>query len=203
MRCKRAQRSSEARKLCGMSGRGTARRGWRPIRWYHAKGRSLGVFRHGLFLLLLANASTAMAQSGMGIGLYPTGTETGFGLRTGKERHWALDLRVTRFGVVGNGEEPRGSCVNELSVLYRVLHLEKIRLHMGLGFRADWQFDTTAKHRIGAVMPVGVEAFPFPFQHAGLFFEAAPFYTLDRSRSLYAGLRTVAGFVCYIPKKER
>jgi hypothetical protein len=166
-------------------------------------GRSPWIFRHGLFLLLLANAALAMAQSGMGIGIYPTGTETGFGLRTGKDSHWAFDLRVTRFGIQGNGEDRRGSCVNELSVLYRVLHREKIRLHTGLGFRADWQFDPSVDHRIGAVMPVGLEAFPFPFQHAGLFFEAAPFVTLDRSQSTSAGIRTVAGFVCYIPKKER
>lgn len=190
-------------KLCGMSGRGTARRGWWPVRWSLAMGRSPAVFHHGLFLLLLANSAHTMAQSGIGIGLYPTGTETGFGLRTGKDSHWAADLRVTRFGVQGTGEERSGSFVNEASLLYRVLYLERIRLHTGLGFRADWQFGAAQEHRFGAVAPVGVEAFPFPFQHAGLFFEAAPFYVMDRTGCPFTGVRTVAGFVCYIPTKER
>ncbi|MBX2979582.1 MAG: hypothetical protein KF905_09830 [Flavobacteriales bacterium] len=186
-----------------MSGRGTATRGWWTHPWHRAHGLSPVIFRHGLFLLLLANSGSADAQSGMGIGLYPTGTETGFGLRTGKDSRWAGDLRVTRFGMQGTAEARTGSCVNEASILYRPLHLERIRLHTGLGFRVDWQFGTGQEHRYGAVMPIGVEAFPFPIHLAGLFFEAAPYCTIDRSGVPSYGVRTVAGFVCYIPTRER
>jgi hypothetical protein len=55
---------------------------------------------------------------------------------------------------------------------------------------------------MGGVMPIGVEAFPFHFQNAGLIFEVAPFYVTDQDSKYNAGLRTVAGFVFYFPKKS-
>jgi hypothetical protein len=138
---------------------------------------------------------------GPGIGIYPTGTETGFGFRSSKNKHWALDLRVTKANLFTN--PGAGSLVNEASFIYRIAYYEKVRFHVGLGGRADWSGDKNQSHKFGFVAPVGVEAFPFSFQNAGLFFEAAPFCTWMNGGNSNIGLRTVAGFVFYFVKGEK
>jgi hypothetical protein len=156
----------------------------------------------GIFFAIGMPHPKATAQTGAGIGIYPTGTETGIGYRSAKETRWAADVRFSRANLFTNPE--KGSWVNEASAICRVIKLEKVRFHIGLGARADWSNDPTQNHRFGAVMPIGVEAYPFPFQNAGLFFEAAPFLTTTiEAISLNFGLRTVAGFVFYIPKKVK
>ena len=141
------------------------------------------------------------AQTGPGIGIYPTGTETGFGYRSAKETRWAADVRITRANFFT--ETSQGSLVNEASVIYRLAFYEKVRFHIGIGGRADWNLDKKQANRFGCVTPIGVEAFPFPFQHAGLFFEAAPFFTTAGGGNNNAGIRTVAGFIFYFLKKEK
>lgn len=140
------------------------------------------------------------SQTGIGIGLYPTGTETGFGIRTSKETRVALDARITRANIFSE-KSKASSFVTELSVIYRVVKLEKVRFHVGLGYKGDWNLNENHKH--GVIVPVGVEAFPFPFQNAGLFFEAAPFYVSDFKSKDNAGIRTTAGFVFYFPLKAK
>ncbi|MES2131382.1 MAG: hypothetical protein V4506_03475 [Bacteroidota bacterium] len=142
------------------------------------------------------------SQTGIGIGLYPTGTETGFGIRTSKETRLAGDFRIARASVF-NEKSKTSSFVTEVSGIYRVVKLEKVRFHVGLGYRADWNLNEHHKH--GVIVPVGVEAFPFPFQNAGLFFEAAPFYVSDFQSHPKdnAGIRTAAGFVFYFPVKNK
>lgn len=141
-----------------------------------------------------------IGQTSCGIALYPTGTETGLGFRSGKESRLALDGRISKMNL--SGKPNHASFISETSVIYRVFKAEKIRLHLGLGFRGNWNFGTSQQHEFGTVLPVGIEAFPFPFQHAGLFFEAAPFYT-SNNHTWTAGIRTVAGFVFYFPKKQQ
>lgn len=146
-------------------------------------------------------ALTGFSQTGIGVGLYPTGTETGFGIRTSKESRLAADARITRASLFSD-KTRSSSFVTELSLICRVVRLEKVRFHVGLGYKADWNLVEGHKH--GIAVPVGVEAFPFPFQNAGLFFEAAPFYVIDPfSRRDNAGIRTAAGFVFYFPVKAR
>lgn len=142
------------------------------------------------------------SQTGIGIGLYPTGTETGFGIRTSKESLFAGDFRIARANVF-NEKSKTSSFVTEVSCIYRAVKLEKLRFHVGLGYRADWNLNENHKH--GVIIPVGVEAFPFPFQNAGLFFEAAPFYVSDFQAHSKdnAGIRTAAGFVFYFPLKNK
>lgn len=143
----------------------------------------------------------AASQTGIGIGLYPTGTETGFGIRSSKEARFAADARITRANVF-NEKNKTSSFVTELSMIYRVVKLERVRFHVGLGYKADWNLNESHKH--GVIVPVGVEAFPFPFQNAGLFFEAAPFYVADfNAKKDNAGIRTAAGFVFYFPVKVK
>lgn len=137
------------------------------------------------------------SQTTIGVGIYPTGTETGLGLRLNKDKHLSLDARVTRANFYSDSKTGQSSFLTELSAIYRLVLLEKVRFHLGLGFRADWNFVTSYKY--GAVVPVGVEAFPFPFQNAGLFFEAAPFFVSDIHSKWTGGIRTVAGFVFYFP----
>ncbi|WP_073139002.1 hypothetical protein [Chryseolinea serpens] len=139
-------------------------------------------------------------KTGVGLGIYPTGTETGFGFRSSRDNRWVVDVRATRANVFTKPNS--GSFVNEVSLLYRVAYYEKIRFHLGAGGRADWNFAEGQSHRYGFVTPLGIEAFPFPFQHAGLFFEAAPFCTWTNSGTTNVGIRTVAGFVFYFLKKE-
>ena len=160
----------------------------------------------GMALVLgmaLSTATWAQDQpdTGVGIGIYPTGTETGFGFRSAKNKHYAIDVRVTKANLFTNPES--GSIINEASWLYKIAYYERVRLHAGIGLRADWNLDKTASHRYGFVTPVGVEAFPFPFQNAGLFFEAAPFCTWTTHSNNNIGVRTVAGFVFYFLKKPK
>ena len=140
-------------------------------------------------------------KTGFGIGIYPTGTETGLGFRSSKNNHWAIDVRITKANAFTNPSG--GSVINEASFVWRLAYYEKVRFHMGLGGRADWNFDRNQSHRFGFVTPIGVEAFPFPFQNAGLFFEAAPFCTWTDGGNNNVGVRTVAGFIFYFLKKEK
>ncbi len=149
-------------------------------------------------IFLLCFSITAVSQTGIGIGLYPTGTETGFGIRTSKETRFAGDARITRANIF-NEKSKASAFVTELSLICRVVKLERLRFHVGLGYKADWNLNETHKH--GVIVPIGVEAFPFPFQNAGLFFEAAPFYVSDFISRNNAGIRTAAGFVFYFPLK--
>lgn len=109
---------------------------------------------------------------GPGIGIYPTGTETGFGFRSSKNKPGVIDVRVTKANFFTN--PGAGSLVNEASFIYRVAYYEKVRFHVGLGGHAKWSVDRKQSDRIGPVVSLGAEAFPFSFQNAGLFFEAAP-----------------------------
>ena len=140
------------------------------------------------------------SQTTVGIGIYPTGTETGLGFRLNKEKRLSLDTRITKANLYSN-KSGISSFLSEASVIYRLVRLEKVRFHMGLGFRSNWNFTNTHKH--GAIIPIGVEAFPFPFQNAGLFFEAAPYFETDDRSNWQGGIRTVAGFVFYFMKKNK
>lgn len=138
------------------------------------------------------------AQTGPGIGIYPTGTEAGLGYRSARDSRWAADVRITRTNLWGAPR--RGSLLWEASAICRVLRLEKVRFHLGLGTRLDLTLNPGEHHKAGAVAPIGVEAFPFPFQNAGLFFESAPFFVTAGGTDWNAGIRTVAGFIFYFPK---
>lgn len=156
--------------------------------------------RYILLLLLLFCGKPLWAQTGPGIGIYPTGTEAGLSFRSSKDTRFAFDARVAR--VLFNTDKSKtSSFVTEVSVICRVVKLEKVRFFLGTGYRADWNF--TDRHRHGISVPLGVEAFPFPFQNAGLFFEVAPYFVSDfRSNSNNYGIRATSGFVFYFPKKS-
>jgi len=143
---------------------------------------------------------TLSAQTGPGIGLYATGSETGIGFRSGKETRWVLDARIAKANVYSE-KSKASSITTELSGVSRIVKLEKVRFHIGIGYRAEWNINTVNRH--GVVVPVGVEAFPFPFQNAGLFFEAAPFVTSDPHQNYYSGIRTSAGLVFYFLRKAK
>ena len=153
-----------------------------------------------LLILLAIITLSSKGQTSAGIGIYPTGTETGVGFRSGKNSKWMLDARIAKANFYSN--TALSSFTTEASAICRVISLEKLRFHIGIGARTEWNFGGK-KDKWGGVIPVGVEAFPFPFQNAGLIFEIAPFFTQDIDNSYYAGLRTVAGFVFYFPVKEK
>lgn len=155
--------------------------------------------RFTLLSLLLFSALFADAQTGVGIGLYPTGTETGLGLRLNKDKRLCLDARAAR--ALFNSGTGTSSFLTEVSGIYRIKLLEKVRFHMGIGFRGDWNLK--APHKMGGVIPIGCEAFPFPFQNAGLIFEVAPYYVTDDGTVWNAGVRTIAGFVFFFPTKAK
>lgn len=148
-----------------------------------------------VFLIFTHSFITWSQETGAGIGIYPTGTETGIGFRSSRTSKIAIDFRMTRANFFLKPQT--GSFINELSLIYRISYYEKIRFHIGIGARADWNLDPLVQSRFGAVMPIGVEAFPFPFQNAGLFFEAAPFFTSPGTTNFNAGIRTVAGIAFY------
>lgn len=141
------------------------------------------------------------SQHGPGIGVFPTGTEIGLSFRSAKDTRFAFDARVAR-ALFNSDKTKTTSFVSEVSVICRVIKLEKVRFFVGTGARADWNF--TDRHRYGISIPVGVEAFPFPFQNAGLFFEVAPYFVSDfRSNNNNAGFRAASGFIFYFPVKAK
>ncbi|HWY11757.1 MAG TPA: hypothetical protein VN026_10555 [Bacteroidia bacterium] len=150
-------------------------------------------------LMVCALNTNSFSQTGVGIGFYPTGTEAGIGFRSGKNSLACLDARVSK--AVFTPKAGTSSFITELNVLFRAVLLEKVRFHIGIGGRGEWNIDRPNKY--GAVIPIGVEGFPFSFQNAGIFFEVAPYYTSDWVKDYNAGLRTVAGFVFYFPTKPK
>ena len=140
---------------------------------------------------------TVKSQTTVGIGLYPTGSEAGLGFRLNKDKRISLDARLAKTNIYSSSATP-SVFVTELNFIYRAILLEKVRFHTGIGFRSDWNLTQTHKH--GAIVPIGVEGFPFSFQNAGIFFEVAPFFETDDRSNWQGGLRTVAGFVFYFPK---
>ncbi|MCW3085409.1 MAG: hypothetical protein JWP12_2775 [Bacteroidetes bacterium] len=153
-----------------------------------------------LLILFLGLSAVVPAQTGVGIGIYPTGTDIGVGLRSSKTSKWLLDARLTKANLYNT--PTLSSFTTEASAVCRLIRLEKVRFHVGLGVRTEWNF-AGKRSKVGGVIPVGVEAFPFPFQNAGLFFEVAPYFTHDFDFSYSAGLRSVAGFIFYFPTKEK
>jgi hypothetical protein len=152
----------------------------------------------GLIIILLLVCMISFSQTGVGVGLYPTGTEVGIGFRSAKNSRACLDARISKaFFAPKAGSS---SFLSELNVIFRAVLLEKVRFHIGIGGRAEWNIDRPNKY--GAVIPIGVEGFPFSFQNAGIFFEVAPYFAHDMIKDYNAGLRTVAGFVFYFPTKS-
>ena len=141
---------------------------------------------------------SAKSQTTLGIGLYPTGSEAGLGFRLNKDKRVSLDARLAKVNIYSSSTSP-SAFITELNIIYRVVLLEKVRFHTGIGFRSNWNLTQTHKH--GVIIPIGVEAFPFSFQNAGIFFEVAPYFETDNKFNWQGGLRTVAGFVFYFPKK--
>ncbi len=135
-----------------------------------------------------------------GVGIYGSGTETGLGFRSGKDTRFAADIRVAKANIFT--EPNTGSLINEVSCIYRLAYYERTRFFVGIGARFDWGIGEFQDDRYGVVMPIGVEAYPFPFQNAGLFFEAAPFLTTDAGESYNFGIRTITGFSFYFYSKK-
>ena len=154
-----------------------------------------------VIIILWFYGLVANSQTTIGLGLYPTGTESGFGFRLNKNKQLSLDARISRANFYSDSKVGQSNFLTELSAIYRVVLLEKVRFHLGLGFRGDWNFSTS--HKYGAVLPIGVEAFPFPFQNAGLIFEVAPYCVSDINSKWIGGIRTIAGFVFYFPTKNK
>lgn len=152
-----------------------------------------------LVFVMVLSAISSFSQTGAGIGFYPTGSEAGIGFRSGKNSTTCLDARISK--VLFTPRAGTSSLVSELNAIFRVVKLEKVRFHIGVGARSEWNIDRPNKY--GAVIPLGVEGFPFPFQNAGVFFEVAPYFSHDLVKDYNAGLRTVAGFVFYFLTKQK
>ena len=149
-------------------------------------------------IILFFISVSCYSQTKVGIGIYPTGSETGLGFRLNKDKKINFETRISKANF--SNSPSLSQFINETSVLWRLVLLEKVRFHMGIGFRGEFNLIATSK--FGGVLPIGIEAFPFPFQNAGLFFEAAPFYTINHENQWSSGIRTVAGFVFYFPQKN-
>lgn len=149
--------------------------------------------------MFLFNSLFSRSQTGVGIGLYPTGTEAGIGFRSSRNSIACLDARVGK--AVFSPKAGASAFITELGVVFRAVLLEKVRFHVGINSRGEFNVDRPNKY--GAVIPIGVEGFPFSFQNAGIFFEVAPYYAADWVKDYSAGLRTVAGFVFYFPTKTK
>lgn len=157
-----------------------------------------------LLFSLLISLQLSYSQDlkyGVGIGLYPTGIEYGLGFRSSKVNKTCLDVRLTKTQFTTNPNI--GSFNSEINFVHRVVKQERLSFHIGYGFKTDINVNVGSLNKYGVVFPVGVEAFPFPFQQAGLFFEAAPFWITTINRSALIGLRASAGFVFYFTSSKK
>lgn len=155
-----------------------------------------------IFLLVTYTEYLNAQDTIFGIGIYASGTETGFGYRSSKDTRFAADIRITKASIFS--DPLSGGFINEASLIYRVAYYERVRFHIGIGGRAEWNFSEDESHHLGIATPLGVEAFPFPFQNAGLFFEATPYFTNAINKNIRnSGIRTVAGFVFYFITDKR
>jgi hypothetical protein len=110
------------------------------------------------------------------------------------------EVRLAKANLM-NEHAGSSSFMSEASFIWRVVHMERVRFHTGLGLKSEWRYNDESRH--GLVIPLGVEAFPFPFQNAGLFFEAAPFYITDSKGNFSGGIRTAGGLVFYFIRKQK
>jgi hypothetical protein len=152
------------------------------------------------YLFLFFYAGACFSQTGIGVGLYPTGTESGIGIRTSKEKRWIIDARLAKANIYSERSKT-STCITELAIVYRIVKLERVMFHIGIGHKGDWNFSDANRH--GITVPIGVEAFPFPFQNAGLFFETAFFAVMDPHQNYYSGLRTAGGIVFYFLRQPK
>lgn len=146
-------------------------------------------------------SSTTPQKLGPGVGMYASGSETGMGFHLIKDSRWSMEARFARTNIFVQSQT--GSWVTEAALLYRVAYHDKVRCHIGVGPKADFQIAESLTDRFGLSFPIGVEAFPFPFQNAGLFFEAAPFYVTAGGNDINYGIRTSSGFVFYFVRQDK
>jgi hypothetical protein len=135
-----------------------------------------------------------------GIGILPTGSEIGINFRSSKDKTLFFDARVSKVNILLNKNS--GGFINEASLVYRISQNEKLRFNIGLGLRTEWNFTTKQNQRYGMVLPIGIEAFPFPFQNGGLFFEIAPYFSNDKTNLQNIGVRSSSGFIYYFTAKS-
>ena len=151
-----------------------------------------------LILILLLTAHFSFAQ--VGIGVYPTGTAAGIGIKYSLTGKVCGELRFTNFTFVA--ESLNSTATSELMLHYRIQFLEKVRFHIGIGARMEW--NSKLKEKYGASIPIGVEGFPFAaIPNLALFFETAPYFTSDFDKANLGGLRTTSGVCYYFTKKNK
>ena len=157
-----------------------------------------------LLLIFITQSTLIIAQEtkySVGVGLYTTGSEYGLGFRSSKVNKMCFDVRFTKTLFTTNPNT--GGFNSEINFVHRVVKQERLNFHIGYGFKTDINVNVGSLNKYGVVFPVGVEAFPFPFQQAGLFFEVAPFYITTTNRSAQFGLRSAAGFVFYFTSSKK
>lgn len=149
----------------------------------------------------LVNSFYCQENLKSGLGVLPTGSEIGINFRSSKDKPLFLDLRVSKVNILLNKNS--GGFINESSLIYRISKHEKLRFNLGLGLRLESSITPKQNQRGGVVIPLGIEAFPFPFQNGGLFFEVAPYFTSDKVNYQNLGIRSSSGFIYYFTSKSK
>ncbi|MFN6944476.1 MAG: hypothetical protein ACK4ND_05980 [Cytophagaceae bacterium] len=156
--------------------------------------------RKTIILHTLLSILSFSSYSQVGLGVYPSGSEAGLSFKTSKLNSFFADIRMSDFNFSQNIEEL--SFKNEVFAKYRLTYFERINFIIGLGPRME--FYGQRRPFWGIAAPIAVEAFPFPFPNAALFFEVAPFYASDLHGQYHGGFRTASGINFYfVPRKSK
>jgi hypothetical protein len=148
------------------------------------------------FCMLIIGWGNAFSQ--VGIGVYPSGNEPGFGFKTSHKGKWFADIRIA--DVLLPQDRDMFRVRGEVLAKRRFTYFERVNFVTGIGPRIEYSGNTGSFY--GLVIPVAVEAFPFPFPNAGLFFEVGTYGVTDFEGPIKAGFRTVAGINFYFTRNN-
>jgi hypothetical protein len=155
----------------------------------------MSLLKSFLFVFIFLVVLTAKGQ--VGVGLYPSGTEPGISFKTSKVKPVYADIRFTDFFF---SDSDHFKFKSEVLVKRRFTYFERINFVVGVGPRMEYYSNDNLFY--GVVAPLAVEAFPFPFPNAGLFFEVGPYYTTDFSGQFHGGFRTASGINFYFVNRK-
>jgi hypothetical protein len=144
-----------------------------------------------LVLVLIMLPLFSWAQ--VGIGVYPSGNEPGFGVKTSQTARYFADIRIADVLLPQDRTEFR--IRTEILAKRRFTFYERANFITGIGPRLEHNGSDGIFY--GLTLPVAVEAFPFPFPNVGLFFEVGSYFVSDFNGRSQAGFRTVGGINFY------
>jgi hypothetical protein len=153
--------------------------------------------KYGFILFFILNGFPAFSQ--VGIGVYAGGNEPGLTFNTSRYGKYFVDFRISDVLLPQDRSEFR--IRSEVMLKRRFTYFDRANFILGLGGRVRHTGSEGTFY--GISLPVAVEAFPFPFPNAGLFFEVGPYLASDFNGRSVGGFRTASGINFYFFRQQK